>query len=694
MKIPHIKILLESIRDIIIDFENEKSDRIESKQDLGIIYTPKIIVEYIVSNIFRIYFADLIEIEKLFENATYRNDIIRHDVLFNSLIRKLHNLKILDPACGSGRFLISAAGKLFKLFKLLNSRLSDFEIKRTIIEKNLYGIEIEKQACIISKLRLIRWLLSDNIVPIEINKLNPNNLKIEDINHNINKLDLKFNISHKDFLLDDISSTYDIIIGNPPYIENKKIKKGKYKIKLTKRFSSAFRLFDLSILFLERALELMKQQSGCLSMILTNKFLSADYGIKIRELLITGTELKEIINVSSIPIFGKTSTYPIIISFKKSPPKDNNTIIIKKYGNLDHLIQNNTEQISYLNQASIKHLPGYVIPIYGNNYILKYLYTHFKPMSDALKDLKIIYRPFGFINWAKHLDNYSTTKNSEDDLLLIGTGNVGKYHIKFNKPIKIAKKILNISYFKFQKEYNKIWQELKNEKLIFREIAKDLTCFYDNGLFTNVTGLYFIRIPSFTNNELLCLLTILNSNFMDVVFKTLFGSLHMSGGYLRFNGSYIKRLPMPKKYPLFLSHIGQILQFLSQLQYDLSTIYKGDLKKFDLTEKKYKEIGCYLNFFKILNNSLVTILYLESYYTSAKKNYFHLRKLLYSKPGQLKIQHKYFLPRFDLNKYHTFQIDEIKKNLVEIKDLHEFVVKNKNLVKELEDIVNEGKLLN
>lgn len=692
MKTPSMKIILESLDNIITDFENKKSVRIESKQDLGIIYTPKIIVEYIVSNIFRIYFADLLEFEKLFENATYRNEIIRNDVIFNSLLRKLHNLTILDPACGSGRFLISAAGKLFKLYKLINSGLSDFEIKRTIIEKNLHGIEIEKQACVISKLRLIRWLFSDKKVPLDINKIITNNLKIEDINHNINKLNLKVNISHKDFLLDNNSNTYEIIIGNPPYIENKKIRKGDYKKKLTNRFTSAFRLFDLSILFLERALELMQQHSGCLSMILTNKFLSADYGIKIRQLLLNETELKEIINISSLPIFGKTSTYPIIISFKKSSPKRNNTIIIKKYGKLNDLIQNRKDHINKLNQALIKHIPSYVFPIYGKIDTIKYLYSHFKPMSEAVKDLKIIYRPFGFINWAKHLDNYSIDKNSEDDLILIGTGNVGKYHILFNKPIKIAQKLLNVSYFKYQKEYDKIWQELKNEKIIFREIAKELTCFYDNGLFINVTGLYFIRIPSFSKNKLLCLLAILNSNFMDTIFKTMFGSLHMSGGYLRFNGSFIKRLPMPKEYPLFLSQIGKILQFLSQLEYDLSLIHKGDLKKFDLTEKKYKEMGCYLNFFKKLNNSLVTILYLENYYSNANEKYYHLKKLLYSKPGQTKIQHKYFLPRFEIKKYLSFQLDELKKILVEIKDLHEATINNKTLVKEMEDLMKESSL--
>ncbi|GAH48950.1 unnamed protein product, partial [marine sediment metagenome] len=164
---------------------------------------------------------------------------------------------------------VSAAENLFKLFKSLDLKLTDFEIKRNIIEKNLYGIEIEKPACIISKLQLIKWLLSDKNLPSNFIDLNTNTLNTKDINHFFNKLNLKLNIFHEDFLLDVNSITYDIIIGNPPYIENKKIKGDGYKKKLTKRFKSAFRLFDLSIVFLERALELLKQGSGYLSMIIT-----------------------------------------------------------------------------------------------------------------------------------------------------------------------------------------------------------------------------------------------------------------------------------------------------------------------------------------------------------------------------------------------------------------------------------------
>ncbi|GAG84224.1 unnamed protein product, partial [marine sediment metagenome] len=69
---------------------------------------------------------------------------------------------------------------------------------------------------------------------------------------------------------------------------------------------------------------------------------------------------------------------------------------------------------------------------------------------------------------------------------MIGTGSVGKYHIKFNKRIKIAKRDLEISYFNYNPTFKPIWQDLNQEKIIFREIAKELTCVYDPGIFTNI----------------------------------------------------------------------------------------------------------------------------------------------------------------------------------------------------------------
>ena len=558
MKKPSNKTISIFLRRFIEKFENKILNEKVDNQYSGIVYTPSEVADFIVRNLFKIYIEDFLEnfgikshdifIEG-FNPKALGTFLRKYPKLKKNLTERIKSLKILDPACGSGRFLISTASLLLKIYKILDIGLSEYDSKKFIIENVLFGIEIEKTASIISKLRLISWLLSnsENLPKMDANEVT--NASLEDLNQIFKDIHMSFNIFNLDFLLDFDLNEFDMIIGNPPYIENKKIKDIDYKKKLKKNYKSAYKLFDLSIVFIEKSLRVLKENEGYLSFLTTNKFLAADYGIKIRKLLVNNTELKELINVSSLKVFSNIAAYPIIITFKKTLSNIENQIFIKQINKLEDLFNlNNIISDSY-SQKTIKLMPGNVIPISGDLDIVQYLYSHFRPMVESIKDLEIIYRPFGFLNWAKHFNNLSEDKNSDKDMLLLGTGNVGKFHIKFNKRIKIAKKDIPVSYFKFNQGIEEIFIRLQCEKLIFREIAKNLTVVYDPGYFTNITGLYFIKIPSYDTNTLFCLLAILNSNLMDSVFKTLFGTLHMSSGYLRFNGSFIKRLPMPNFFP-------------------------------------------------------------------------------------------------------------------------------------------------
>ncbi|MFX0035653.1 MAG: Eco57I restriction-modification methylase domain-containing protein [Candidatus Hermodarchaeota archaeon] len=685
--------LLTIIDTFIEDFENEKFLEKNKNRSLGIVYTPNQIVDYIISNIFRIYFNNFItsQNQSKFSHNLEQNlrSLCENQKIKEILNKIIKNMRILDPSCGTGRFLISIVERLYKFYKIIDPELSDFNIKKEILQNNLYGIEIENSAYILSKLRLFKWLLSNNIKNVKFKSLNLENIKLTDLNNIIEKSEIKLNIFNSDFLLEFNSDKFDIIIGNPPYVENKKIKNIEYKKKLKNRFKSAYRLFDLSIVFIERSFELLKSTIGCFSMVTTNKFLSADYGVKIRSLLVNNTELKEIINISSIPIFRKTAAYPIILSFKKNEPKEDTLINIKYYDNLNNLLENNRLNSTYISQKSIKKVPSLVFPIFGNINLINYLYTHFLPFIKTFRDLRIYYRPFGFINWAKHFDNLRNFKNSEKDLLLIGTGNIGKYHIKFDKYIKISGKNLKVSYFQFNKDFRKIWEVLKSEKLVFREIAKQLTWVYDPGLFANITGLYFVKITSIDNNTLFCILTIMNSELMDLIFKSLFGTLHMSGGYLRVNGSFIKRLPMPRKFPVFLSELGKILQLLSQLKYDLNS-YKSKILNFPeletFKEKSYRDITTYFYFFNKLSNALVNLLYLDELYLKANLNYDILRGLLNSDIESSQIQLKFLLPRFHINSYQVFQLNELKDILIHLEGIYTKFYNNSNLTRQIREI--------
>jgi hypothetical protein len=558
-------------------------------------------------NIFRIYFDDIPEISKFFRSFFDYNGlkqfINKNQKFKTTLWNKIKDVKILDPSCGTGRFLISIAIIFFELYNILEHNLTEYEIKKKIIQDHINGIEIDRLSYHVSKLRLIKWLYEDEIVPINHNLSEfPQSEEIEDF---INDVDLDFNLFNQEYLVEYEGEKVDIIIGNPPYVENKKIRDKDFKIKIKEKFESAYKLYDLSVIFIEKSLNLLKKDVGCLTFITTNKLLSADYGVKIREILLRNTEIREIMNISSLPIFKNTAAYPIILVFKKK--KNNaNMISIKNFDSIEEIEKNTCKSITQFPQNSIYNFPSKVIPLTDKIDVIEKIYSKYSILSKAFDDLKIIYRPFGFIKWSKNSKYVKEHSKSTNDLLLLSTGNVGRYFIDFNKKIKVGKNRYQHPYIQYKEEYSEVWKELSQEKLIFREIAKNLTFAYDPGVFANLTGLYFLKIPSLTTDQLFSLLGILNSNLVNQIFKSLYGTLHMSGGYLRVNGSFIKKLAVPNYLPESLSNISRIIHFLTQIRYEF-------LQKFlpPNNKVKLKRIERYIKFYESLSNSIVNQLYFD-----------------------------------------------------------------------------------
>ena len=679
---------MKTLENQINYFEYQKDKDYSESQKHGIAYTPFKIIDLMVENTIRLYLENFIQSKDInlssFEKDNHKT-IFSEQIKPNSLITKrIDNIKILDPACGSGRFIFSLAEYLFNFHKLIDPLYDNYELKKKIIENNIYGIDSDEEACLISKLRLYMWLISEikveDIDSINIIKIHEKT-EIGKLKTLFKSVNVQFNIENLEFLLKYQSDEkFDIVIGNPPYIENKKIKNINYKRDLYKNFKSAYKLFDLSILFIEKSLRILRKNSGYISFVITNKFLSSDYGIKIRDILIKNSEIEKIINISSLQIFTKKSTYPIIIFIRNKIPKDDHKILLSNIQNSKKLRTQN--EIKEIIQKRLYYLPGKVIPLKGNIDLIYKLYSNYKTMEEKFEDLKIIYRPYGFIDYVKYYQEITKNKESNKDLVLIGTGNVGKYFIKFNKEIRIAKKRYNVSYINPQNKNQSLWKDISKNKLIFREIAKELTCVFDPGVFTNITGLYFILIPSQKDDFLFGILSILNSKFIDIIFKTLFGTLHMSGGYLRFNGSFIKKLPMPNHIPLSLIRLGKIMQFLCQLYYDQShneTYYKSiDLIK----------LNDYSKFFNSLSESLIKLLYLSGFNEKLNMTYQELNQLLFQENLLPDIESKFTYPYFNLSMYKIASKEEQFTVLSKINIYFEKFKINKELIKEIKKLAS------
>ena len=163
----------------------------------------------------------------------------------------------------------------------------------------------------------------------------------------------------------------------------------------------------------------------------------------------------------------------------------------------------------------------------------------------------------------------------------------------------------------------------------------------------------------------------------------------MSGGYLRFNGSFIKRLPMPRKFPVFLSQLGKILQLLSQLKYHFDS-YKPKIKKYPKLDKlmmKHKnDIISQLKFFNTLSNSLVKLVFLDEFYLDSNLDYNFLRDLCNLKIEALKVPYKFLIPRTDIINFKVYSLNEVDFILTEISKLYNQLHNNTELIDQIDSI--------
>ena len=212
--------------------------------------------------------------------------------------------KILDPACGSGGFLMKAYDRLRKQY--LDQAWAEDKIHNEIFSKNLFGIDVNPFA---TQLTVMNLLLKDldhptgNINVIEGDTLEKLEEKfdldvyqVESPLKGITKTDKKLSYG---LLLG--SRPFDIVVGNPPYISfgtrgtrgANEEKRGYFKF-LRKNYpnSAEYKLSIYSI-FIDRGIELLSN-SGSLGFIVPDSFLLGKYYSKIRRRILDSCAIKEI----------------------------------------------------------------------------------------------------------------------------------------------------------------------------------------------------------------------------------------------------------------------------------------------------------------------------------------------------------------------------------------------------------------
>jgi hypothetical protein len=160
--------LLGTIFENLIGFYNPETKENARKQT-GSFYTPKEIVDYMCRESFKetlkTRFPDLsADIDNLVENNEGKLDFPDR----KKLQEAIKSLKILDPACGSGAFPMGMFNLMVRTIEKLQEHKTTYKNKLDIIQKCIYGVDIQNIAVEISKLRFFISLLVDYPTPNNI----------------------------------------------------------------------------------------------------------------------------------------------------------------------------------------------------------------------------------------------------------------------------------------------------------------------------------------------------------------------------------------------------------------------------------------------------------------------------------------------------------------------------------------------
>jgi hypothetical protein len=233
----------------------------------------------------------------------------------------LHNIRVLDPACGSGAFLVGAldylAAEHQRIAQILGEDLLTGEdFIKEILQQNLFGVDVNASSVEITKLSL--WLKSarkgQKLTTLDANIRCGNSL-ISDASVAGDHAFSWENEFPKVFG----DGGFDVVIGNPPYVDSETMVQTSPSERafITGAFTSASGNWDLFVPFYQRAFDITNRGGIC-SMIVPNKIISAPYAQALREYVERHGSLVSITDVSRDGIFD-VDVYPVIVTTRRTP---------------------------------------------------------------------------------------------------------------------------------------------------------------------------------------------------------------------------------------------------------------------------------------------------------------------------------------------------------------------------------------
>ena len=315
--------------------------KIEEKPEVrkagGVFYTPQYIVEYIVKH----------TVGKLIDGKPPK---------------EIEKIKIVDPACGSGSFLVGAFEYLLNHhvnwyhengFATKKGKDSPFtpqgtlttHEKKRILTNNIFGVDIDANAVEVTKLSLLlKCMEGETEASIKYQMSLFHERVLPDLDNNIkdgNSLidrDDEFDFENeskikpfnwlKRFPEVFKQGGFDVVIGNPPYVMLQNLETREAFEYCSKKFQSAKYKIDTYQLFTEQSLKLLID-NGVLGFITPNTFLKNIHAEPLRKFILNNAIINEIL-LFKYPVFADASVDTCVFIFEKGRFSSKNELSVKQ----------------------------------------------------------------------------------------------------------------------------------------------------------------------------------------------------------------------------------------------------------------------------------------------------------------------------------------------------------------------------
>ena len=360
------------------------------------------------------------------------NLTVKGKKLFESLNdykKWLTNLKIIDPACGSGAFLNQALNFLIEehekiddiIADLTNSPLRLFDTDKSILENNLFGVDINEESVEIAQLSL--WLRTAK-KGRKLSKLN-NNIKC---GNSLLASKFDWNTEFSEIMQ---NGGFDAVVGNPPYIKEATNKSAFDGLHEHPCYQGKM---DLWYFFGALALDIIKKDYGLIGYIAPNNWITNDGASKFRDYVIEKGRITEFIDFSDFKVFDSAGIQTMIYIMKRSDD------------NLNYNLQ-----FSKVIDSKIKHEDAQLFL----EKVVDEKYEYFT--ANIIKE-DLINQPINFINANLNLiiekikckENFSLASNEIASGIDLLQDFVNKSHKEVIKNVEIGDGIFNLSQAEYE----------------------------------------------------------------------------------------------------------------------------------------------------------------------------------------------------------------------------------------------------